>query len=295
MSNSNLAIETRELTKIYGEFRALDGLNLKVPEGSLFGLLGPNGAGKTTLLRVLFGYIKATNGTASVFGIPAELDSQKVRSIGAYLPAEAKLFRAMKGSKVLKLFTELHPHGNYKLATSIAERLKLDTSRHVGFMSTGMRQKLALACVLAIQCRLLILDEPTANLDPTVRNEVLSIVKEAHQSGSTIVFSSHLLDEVDELCDQAAIVSHGKVKQLVDLKNTRSTYAIALKSEAPHNLDRLPTGVTIDNANTSGLLIDTDAISLNEAILFLTKQNLAINDVQQLGLKTVYDACSASC
>jgi ABC-2 type transport system ATP-binding protein len=295
MTNTERAIETRQLTKVYGDFRALDALDLIVPQGSLFGLLGPNGAGKTTLLRILFGYIKASGGSASVFGIPAELDSKGVRSIAAYLPAEAKLFRAMKGSKVLRLFSELHPHGNLALATSIAERLKLDTSRLVGFMSTGMRQKLALACVLGIRCRLLILDEPTANLDPTVRNEVLSIVKEVHQGGSTVVFSSHLLDEVDELCDQAAIVGSGKVKQLVDLRSTRSTYAVGIKDSVPYRLDQFPAGVTLNDGNKYELIVDTGVISLNEAIVFLAKHNIVIDDVQQLGLKTVYDACSASC
>lgn len=294
MTNSNLAIETRELSKVYGDFNALDGLNLSVPEGSLFGLLGPNGAGKTTLLRILFGYIRASSGSATIFGIPAKLDSRQVRSIAAYLPAEAKLFRAMRGSKVLKLFSELHPYGDYKLATSIAERLKLDTSRLVAFMSTGMRQKLAIACVLAIRSRLLILDEPTANLDPTVRNEVLRIVQEAHQGGATVVFSSHLLDEVDELCDQAAIISHGKVKQLIDLQNTRSTYAVSIQA-VQGRLDQLPAGLKMGDEAGSKVLVDTSVISLNDALMYLAKRDMTIHDIQQYGLKTVYDACSASC
>ncbi len=132
----------------------------------------------------------------------------------------------MRGAAALKLFSEMHPRGNLKASIRIAERLGLDMSRMVGFMSTGMRQKLAIAIVLGIDADLVILDEPTANLDPSVRAEVLSLVKEKHQAGATVVFSSHLLDEIEELCDHAAIIKAGRVIRSVDLHELRKTYEV---------------------------------------------------------------------
>lgn len=167
-----MLVRTENLTKRYGTFAALDGCSLSVPEGEIFGLLGPNGAGKTTLLRLLLGYITPTSGTASVAGFDCVRDSLEVRARTAYLPGEARLFRRMNGHRVLDFFASLRPGCRREVADTVARRLDLDCSRQVARMSTGMRQKLALAVVLAMETPLVILDEPTANLDPTARAEV---------------------------------------------------------------------------------------------------------------------------
>lgn len=221
MPSNEPIVRVEKLSKHYGGLRALDGCDLAIEREHIYGLLGPNGAGKTTLIRSLIGFIRPTAGQAFVDGIDCIHQSRLVRTRLAYLPAEAKLFRMMRGSAALEFFSQVHPLGSIDRAQSIAARLKLDLSRRVAFMSTGMRQKLAIACVLSCRAPLLILDEPTAALDPTVRREVLALVREARAHGSTILFSSHIFSEVEEVCDFAAIMRDGRVVKTVDVDSVR--------------------------------------------------------------------------
>ena len=219
-------VEVSKLTKQYGSFAALDGCTLSIQEGSVFGLLGPNGAGKTTMIRCLLGYLKPTSGSAFIDGVDCIRSSLQVRQRVSYLPAESKMFRLMRGKDCIEFFASIHPRGNQQLALSIAKRLELDTSRRVAFMSTGMRQKLAISCVMSCQSRLMILDEPTANLDPTVRSEVLRLVRESNGRGTTIAFCSHVLDEITEVCDHAAIMKKGKVETTINLNELKFVHRV---------------------------------------------------------------------
>ena len=142
-------VKTTQLTKVFGDFRALNAVDLEIDEGQVFGLLGPNGAGKSTLIRILMGFLKPTKGSASICGLDCHhqrvLTHQKV----VYLPGDARMFRLMRGKRVLEFFCELRDDATVERGLEIAERFELDLNRWVGFMSTGMRQKLALAVVLA--------------------------------------------------------------------------------------------------------------------------------------------------
>jgi len=224
-----MLVHTDQLTKRYGAFTALDNFSLDVPAGEIFGLLGPNGAGKTTLLRLLLGYITPTSGTASVLGFDCVRQSLEVKTRTAYLPGEARLFRRMNGHRVLDFFAALRPGCRREVAAGVARRLDLDCSRQVARMSTGMRQKLALAVVLAMETPLMILDEPTANLDPTARAEVLALVLEARAAGRTVIFSSHVLSEVEETCDRVAIVRAGRLVHEQSLEHLRRCHRIRAK------------------------------------------------------------------
>ena len=192
-----MIVFSENLSKSYGTFRALTDCNISVKSSEVFGLLGPNGAGKTTLLRTLLGFIKPTSGQACIAGFDCASQSVQVRQRTAYLPGEARLFRRMRGHHVLDFFSRLRADCDRKKCFTIAERLQLDYTRQVSRMSTGMRQKLALSMVLAIDCPLVILDEPTANLDPSARAEVLELVLEARNTGRTVIFSSHVLAEIE--------------------------------------------------------------------------------------------------
>jgi ABC-2 type transport system ATP-binding protein len=226
-----MIVRTEHLTKRYGGFTALDGCSLSVPEGEIFGLLGPNGAGKTTLLRLLLGYITPTSGTASVAGFDCVRDSLEVRARTAYLPGEARLFRRMNGHRVLDFFASLRPGCHRDVAAGVARRLDLDCSRQVARMSTGMRQKLALAVVLAMETPLVILDEPTANLDPTARAVVLDLVREAQAAGRTVMFSSHVLSEVEATCDRVVILRAGRVVHEQSVAQLRRHHRITARLE----------------------------------------------------------------
>lgn len=208
---TNWIIECRGLTKSFRDFVALADCDLSVPAESIVGLLGPNGAGKTTLLRTLLGYQRPSSGTALVCGYDCEHESLKVRQQVAYLPGDARLFRSMTGRSILEIFSGLSPHGNLDRSLQVASRLDLDLRRRVMFMSTGMRQKLALSIVLGSVAPLIILDEPTANLDPNVRGEVIEMVREVRQSGRTAVMSSHIFSDIEDTCNEVVILRSGQL------------------------------------------------------------------------------------
>lgn len=217
-----LAVETHGLSKRFGDFDALSNCTLNVETGEVFGLLGPNGAGKTTLIRLLLGFIQPTSGRAMVRGLDVVSQSVEVRKQVSYLPGDARVPRHMKARGLLEFFAQMHPNGDFQRSLEVAKRLELDLSRRVAFMSTGMRQKLALAAVLGPRTPILILDEPTANLDPTVRGEVLVMVHEAQREGRTVIFSSHVLSEIEDVCDRAVFLKRGKLvlsQRMIDLKD----------------------------------------------------------------------------
>src|SRR3954469_15652394 len=203
-------IETVELWKQYGRVAALEDCTLSVRHGEVFGLLGPNGAGKTTLLRLLMGFLRPTRGRAAIGGHDCWAESVAIHAGVSYLPGDVRLPRGMTGRDAFSFFARLRDRA-VAANVRIAERLGLDLSRKVAQMSTGMRQKLALAAVLGADVPLLVLDEPTSNLDPTVRSVVLQLIRESRAAGRTFVFSSHIISEVEQVCDRVVILREGRV------------------------------------------------------------------------------------
>ncbi len=218
-------IETDRLTKRYGATVALDQCTFSVPAGQVVGLLGPNGAGKTTLVRLLLGYLSPTSGTARIAALDCVRQAVRVRSLVAYLPGEPRLFSALKGRDLLRFFAEVRRQDPRK-AFQVAERLELDLSVRVRAMSTGMRQKLALASVFSTDCPVLILDEPTSNLDPDSRATVLTLVREAQSRGATVLFSSHVLPEVEDVSHRVLMLRKGHVVADVSLEALRNRHTI---------------------------------------------------------------------
>ena len=242
-------VSVRSLTKRYGDFFALADCNLDVRQGSVFGLLGPNGAGKTTLIRSLLGFLKPTTGSATVCGYDPQVNGVMLRKQVAYLPGDARLPRHMRGVGVLRFFAEMHPAGNFERSQEIADRLELNQRRHVAFMSTGMRQKLALSVVLSLSTPLLILDEPTANLDPTIRAIVLDLVLEARKAGRTVIFSSHVLSEIEQTCDRVAFLRHGKLALELNMSDLQQRHRVW--GSSPQQEIQLPTDAEV-NAGLCG-------------------------------------------
>ncbi|QDT12554.1 ABC transporter ATP-binding protein [Planctomycetes bacterium K23_9] len=292
-------VRCQGLSKRYGDFDALKDCDVRVRQGDVFGLLGPNGAGKTTLIRLLLGYLHPTGGSCAIAGLNPEVDSVAVRREVSYLPGDARLPRHMRGDGVLKFFSEIHPSGNRDKSHSIAKRLELDLRRRVAFMSTGMRQKLALAVVLATETPLLILDEPTANLDPTVRGEVLNLVREAQNEGRTVVFSSHVLSEIEETCDEVAFLRHGVLAHELKMAELFQRHRVTAKapSTVPEIPDPLANSASITIVDAIGdregrVTIDT-AGDLAGFLPWINSLGLSDLRIEPLGLRSVYDAVHA--
>lgn len=284
-----MLVKTDGLTKRYGEFPALDNCSLEVRSGEIFGLLGPNGAGKTTLLRLLMGFLRPSAGHASIDGLDCYQQSVRVHARVAYLPGEARLFRQMRGRDVLRFLTSIRADGDLQRACIIAERLDLDVTRRVAQMSTGMRQKLALAGTLANSAPLLILDEPTNSLDPTVRSTVLRLVQEARDEGRTIMFSSHILPEVEELCDRVVILRSGHVVHTQIMSELRQRHRILARLSGP--LPQLPASfngqVTIQRLSDHSVVIETPG-ELSSMLGWLATLPLEEVNIEPVGLRSIY-------
>lgn len=212
---------TDQLTKQYGNFRALDALTLQVPAGEIFGLLGPNGSGKSTTIRLLLGMIRPTAGSARISGLDCWADSVAVRRQVAYLPGELRLYDNLTGRQFVRFLGNLRgQHFDGDMAR-LARRYDIDLDRPIANLSSGMKRKLALMSVMLPRVPLLILDEPTNTLDPTMRDELLDQLLEARQRGQTVLFSSHVLQEVERVCDRVGILSRGKLVHLQTMASLR--------------------------------------------------------------------------
>lgn len=286
---SSNVLQVDSLTKRYGSFCALEGCSLEIPEGSIFGLLGPNGAGKTTLIRCLLGFLKPSSGQAWICGYHCLDESIEVRRVVGYLPAESKLFRLMRGRDCLQFFTSIHPRGDWHRARCIADRLELDLSRRVAFMSTGMRQKLAIACVMGCPSPLMILDEPTANLDPSVRSEVLQLVREAREDGCTFAFCSHILSEIEELCDEVAILRRGRVVHRGQVAAIRQVHRLKASTTRKLTAADLPAGADLVSSSDDSVVILLPG-TIDLYLDWIRSARLTEIDVEKVGLNSLYQA-----
>src|SRR3954469_20731918 len=209
-----MLLRTAQLTKDYGRFRALDGLDLEVAPGEVFGILGPNGSGKTTALRLVLGFLKPTAGRATVGGHDCWRDGVAARRLLAYLPGELRLYENMTGRQLVHFLGRLRGQALNGEADALARRFDIDLDRPLAALSWGMKRKVALLQVLLPRVPLLILDEPTNTLDPSMRDELLAQLREARNRGQAVLFSSHVLAEVEQVCDRVGILQRGRLAHL---------------------------------------------------------------------------------
>ncbi|MCA9182521.1 MAG: ABC transporter ATP-binding protein, partial [Planctomycetales bacterium] len=254
-----------------------------------------NGAGKTTLLRILLGFLRPSGGTAKVDNLDCYEHSVAVRRRISYLPADARLFTYMRAIDVLDFFAHVRAEGDLRRAKEIAERLELDLKAWVAFMSTGMRQKLAIAASLSCNAPLLILDEPTSNLDPNVRSTVNQLVREAQARGQTIVFSSHVLPEVEEVSDRVAIMRAGEIVHTQKISELRQFHRIraVVSDPLPQPPEQLRDGLAIRYGADQQVVIETP-MELSALFGWLSEQSLQQVYIEPYGLRAVYDRFHAT-
>jgi ABC-2 type transport system ATP-binding protein len=206
------AIITNGLTKSYGPVQALRGVDLEVEKGTIFGFLGPNGAGKTTTIRSLLDLIRPQAGSIRVLGLDPQADPVAVRARTGYLPGELNLDSNETAAQALRYFNELRGNqSDWSFVSRLAERLELDLTIPIKNLSKGNKQKVGLVQALMSRPELLLLDEPTAGLDPLMQQEVYRLLKEARQAGATVFFSSHIIGEVEAIADRIAIIRQGVI------------------------------------------------------------------------------------
>ena len=218
-------IETEQLTKSYGQYRGIVDVDLVVESGEIFGFLGPNGAGKTTTIRILLDLIRPTSGRARVFGVEAAADPVAIHRRVGYLPGEWNLYDRLTGAETITYFANLRGGIDRVYVDQLVKRLDLDTSRRFREYSRGNKQKVGLICALQHRPELLILDEPTAGLDPLVQQTFNEILFEAKAEGRTVFLSSHIISEVERTCDRVAIIREGRIVRIDTVEGVRNLAA----------------------------------------------------------------------
>lgn len=241
-------IRTQGLTKRFRRVAAVDDLDLQVEAGEVFGFLGPNGAGKSTTLRLLLGLIRPTAGSAWLAGVPVGDVRRAHRSV-SYVPGDVSLWPQLTGAETLELLGNISGGVDHAFRDELVQRLDLEVDKRVRAYSKGNRQKVALVAAFMTRPDLLLLDEPTAGLDPLMEAEFQALTREAAARGQTVFLSSHLLDEVEDLCGRVAILREGRLVDVAVLEELRevttTVYEATLVGPVP-DLDRVPGVVSVD-------------------------------------------------
>jgi ABC-2 type transport system ATP-binding protein len=262
------AIETSKLTKYYGKSRGIVDVDLVVETGQIFGFLGPNGAGKSTTIRVLFDLIRPTAGSARVLGMDAHRERLAIDRRTSYVPGELSLYSELTGRQLLTYLGNLQGQVDAVYRESLIERLELDPTKRIKSLSRGNKQKVGLVAAFMIRPELLILDEPTAGLDPFVQLEFERLCEEARDESRTVFISSHQLPEVEHLCDRVGIIREGRllaVESIADLKQRalrrlQIDFAGPVKADAFSNLPNVSDLAVDDGTLRCTVLGSVDAL-----------------------------------
>ena len=246
------AVDARALTKRYGRHRGIVGVDLQVSPGEVVGLVGANGAGKTTFMRTMLDFVRPTHGTVSMFGLDSVHDSVEVRRRTAYLPGELVIPPQMRGYEAVHRFTAARTSIDPARVRTLADRLDLDLDRRVGDLSKGNKQKVGLVLAFAPRVELLVLDEPTSGLDPLLQREFAAMLGEAVADGATIILSSHVMSEVEQVATRVALMREGRIAAVDDMS--------AIRSQSRRRGRARPTNPA-DIADVAGALGRTQAVS----------------------------------
>ncbi|MCX8006935.1 MAG: ABC transporter ATP-binding protein [Coriobacteriia bacterium] len=285
-------IECVGLTKYYGKTRGVEGLSLEVPEGSVYGFLGPNGAGKTTTIRCLLGVLRPTAGEARLFGQRVTLDGSTLRRRVGYVPGEIRLFEKETGRWHIDYVAGLR--GARPVASDdLIARLDFDPSRRVKELSKGNKQKLALILGLMHAPEVLILDEPTSGLDPLNQETVFSIIEERVRDGATVFLSSHVLSEVERICDRVGIIRQGRlaaeesVRDLLDKRLRELVVSFAEPVDAAF-FDGVPGLANLEQRSPSTFVARVKGDHLDDVVKRLATKRVVDLSIQHASLEEVF-------
>lgn len=265
-------ISVRDLTKKFGKFTALNKVNLELEKGDIYGFIGPNGAGKTTTIRILLGILKASGGKATVFGQDVWKDAVSIHKNLAYVPGDVKLWPNLTGGELIDLFIKLRGSNNKTRRDELIERFQLDPTKKCRTYSKGNRQKVALIVAFASDADLYILDEPTSGLDPLMEQIFQELILEARDQDKTILLSSHILHEVEKLCNKVSIIREGQIIEAGDLKKLRHLTRTRMEVETKRQLegfDRVK-GVHDLYVKDKTVYFQVDSEEINNVIKFIS-------------------------
>ena len=283
-------IQIKGLSKTYpGNDRpALDNLNISIKAGEVYGFLGPNGAGKSTTIRLLMHFLKPSAGTATIRGYDIVKDSLKIRQSIGYLSGDFEMYPKMTGRQFLRYMNDLRPVSDMTAASKLAKRLGADLDKKLGELSRGNRQKIAIIQAFMSEPQILILDEPTSGLDPLVQETFYAMVREAKQRGASVFMSSHILSEVQKMCDRVGIIKDGKLiseKNIAEMAaEATTTFEIEFNGKAPVELLKTIRGVKVKSHIGETVVIHVSG-KLSALFAVLAKYDVKKLDVHSLDLE----------
>lgn len=281
-----MLLHTDNLTKNYNGFCALDRLNLTLAPGEIFGLLGPNGSGKSTALRLILGFLRPTAGAAWVNGHHCWRDSVAARRQVSYLPGELRLYENMTGWQLVQFLEGLRGHVDRDDIRRMGRDFDIDLNRPIAHLSSGMKRKLALIVVLGANAPLLILDEPTNTLDPTMRDVLLKQLLRAKEKGQAVLFSSHVLAEVEQVCDRVGILRRGQLAHLQALVEVRQSRRIRVQLVNDVPIPEF-VGLQRSERDRDHLVLYCEG-PLEPVLTWLVSQPLGELSVESVGLDAIY-------
>lgn len=266
-------LEVKDLTKRFGKFTALDGVDFEVGSGEVFGFIGPNGAGKSTTIRVLLGILKATEGEVKLFGKDAWQDAVEIHKRVAYVPGDVNLWPNLTGGEVIDLFVKLRGTNNKSRREELIKKFNLDPTKKCRTYSKGNRQKVALIAAFSSDADLYILDEPTSGLDPLMEQVFQECVMDVQRRGKSVLLSSHILSEVEKLCDRVGIIRQGQIIEtgtLNELRHLTRTHILVETKEKIEALQELQ-GVHEIEEKDQGLTFQVDTEELDKVIRHISQ------------------------
>ncbi|MFV0466624.1 MAG: ABC transporter ATP-binding protein [Lachnospiraceae bacterium] len=271
-------IETKNLTKSYGKARGIIDVNMSIEEGEIFGFIGPNGAGKSTTIRTLLGLIYKTSGEASIFGKDIERDHVEILKEVGYLPSEVFYYDNMKARDLLNYSASFYPKDCTARIKELSEALELDLNKKIEDMSLGNKKKVGIVQGLLHSPKLIILDEPTSGLDPLMQKTFFELIEKENKNGASVLFSSHILGEVQKICNRVAIIKEGRI---INTQKISELAQNAYKKVSFSTEGDLPEQFKIEGA--------ADIKRVNESISFIYKGdcNLLIQTIGAFKLSNI--------
>ncbi|MCR6107491.1 ABC transporter ATP-binding protein [Salipaludibacillus agaradhaerens] len=266
-------LEVKNLKKRFGTFTALENVNLEVNHGEVFGFIGPNGAGKSTTIRVLLGILKATEGQVRLFGKDAWNDAVDIHKRIAYVPGDVNLWPNLTGGEVIDLFVKLRGTNHKSRRDELIKKFDLDPSKKCRTYSKGNRQKVALIAAFSSEADLYILDEPTSGLDPLMEQIFQECVKDVKEQGKSVLLSSHILSEVEKLCDKVAIIRDGRIIEtgtLTELRHLTRTNVLVETKQPITDLSQL-NGVHEIDETDQGLAFQIDTEEMDNVMRHISE------------------------
>lgn len=283
-------VEFKNLTKTYGKARGIENISFNVEEGEIFGFIGPNGAGKSTAIRTMLSIIYPTSGSVSIFGKDSVKDAKEIKKNIGYLPSEVFYYDNMKVIDLLKYSASFYKKDCSKKIHDLAEDMNLDLNKKIDDLSFGNRKKVGIVQALLHEPKLIILDEPTGGLDPLMQQKFFEILIEENKKGSTILFSSHILSEVQKMCSRVAIIKEGKLVKLEKISTLKETnhkkFQIEVKDKIDEDYFKI-NGVSSLNVNENNVsfLFRGD---INEMVKKLSKINISNILIEEPDLEEIF-------